>query len=161
MGIIGVGDLLAVQGVGLFSDAIRYCTGRKPYSHIGVFTAVEPFPQVTEAVDRVRTRALQLSIKDARFAWVLHPPYSNPLEREHTALKALSYCGDDYGWWDIALQGLDAEAKTKWFTDHFAETKWPICSMLAALCDPKWGLNPKSVTPNDFYDLHWPTDQIK
>lgn len=158
---IEAGDILAVQGDGWFSDAIRKCTGNGPYSHIGVITATAPIMQVTEALERVKTRPLSESIKDTRHAWILHPPYKTDTDRIITVMKALSYSADNYGWWDIAMQGLDSETRTRWFTNHFAETKWPICSMLAALADPAWKLDPKSVTPNDFAKLNWPTDLLK
>lgn len=159
--MIEVGDILAIQGTGWFSDAIRKATGGGPYSHVGIITATTPVVQVTEALERVRTRVLTDSIKDAAHAWILHPPHFTDTDRIKAVVTALSYSTDEYGWWDIAMQGMDSRLKTKWFTSHFAETKYPICSMLAALCDDEFDLDPKSVTPNDFYNLHWPTDQLK
>lgn len=157
--VIEYGDLLAVQGKSWYSDAIRKATGDGPYSHIGVVVAVQPFVIITEAVDRVRTRPLDVSVKDAVHAWILKPPLTE-MQRIIAVEKALSFDGDDYGWWDIALQGLDAAARTKWFAEHFAEIKHPICSMLADLAEPEFGLDPKSVTPNDYAKFDWPKLQL-
>lgn len=161
MSVIEAGDIVAYQGTAWYSPLIRKFTGGGPYSHIAIVTATKPFIQVTEALTRVVVNPLDVSIKGAAHAWILHPPIPSDSARDRAVERALSYVGRDYGWIDLALQAADAETQSKFFTEHFAETYAPICSMLADLAEPILGMNPKSITPNDFAKLGWPTDQLK
>lgn len=149
------GDILGIQGKGWLSDEIRALTGDGPLSHVGIITAVEPFPQVTEALTRVRTRPLDLSIADAEHAWLLEWQDIVDAQRLAMCQTALSFSADDYGYVDIGFQLLDSVFKTRWITQHFVERKLPICSLLDALAaksaDLNFGVTINSTTPNDIW----------
>lgn len=158
------GDLLAIQGVGWLSDHIRACTGHGPASHIAIVTAVEPFVQVTEAVDRVRVTSIDDRLFESAHVWLLKSPLS-PNDRNVACRNAIKHVGDDYPWWNILMQLADAESGGRWFTEHWAETRENICSQLAALVEPSLGLIPRDATPNDIYGWwtvqRWPMVQKK
>lgn len=147
------GDIIGVQGAGWLSDMIRRCTGDGPLSHIAVISATSPMFQVTEAIDRVKTRPLNVRLSESQKVWLLSPQFLTDDQRVVAAQNALGYSADDYGWGEIVLQGLDFLGKTEWWTEHLSGyyRNHPICSMLAALCEPEDGLPAISVTPNDFW----------
>ncbi len=155
-----VGDLLGISGSEWLSQRIIAATqipgtSPAPLSHVGVCTADTPFEQITEALTRVVTRPLADSIAAAKAAWSLEWVDILDEQREEIAYAALAYSAKDYGYIDIAYQGLDSMFQTRWFTEHFAERKLPICSMLDAIAVTKAGLliglDPKSATPNDIW----------
>ena len=149
------GDLLGIRGVGWLSDHIVAASAPGPLSHVGICTADSPFLQVTEALSRVRTRPLTVSIADAKAAWSLEWVNVTDTQRWEMVQTALGYTADDYGYMDIVFQGADSLAGTRWFTQHFAERSLPICSMLDDICATSagivLGISAKSCTPNDIW----------
>ncbi len=163
--MIEYGDLLGVQGTGWLSDSIRSATGGGPLSHIAIVTAIEPFVQVTEALDRVRVRSLDDRLFDAQHVWLLKSPLS-PEDRNVACRNALKHAGDDYGYANILWQEMDELTRSRWFTEHLVNvTHDVICSELAALCEAKLGLRPDDATPNDFWGWwqveKWAVEQLK
>ena len=149
------GDILGIQGNSWLSDAIMRATGPGPLSHVGICTADSPFLQITEALAKVQTRPIEVSINQAVAAWSLEWISITISQQWEMVRKALSYSAEDYGYIDIALQGADSLAGTRWFTQKFAERRLPICSMLDDLCASSAGLSlgvtPNSCTPNDIW----------
>jgi len=157
------GDIMGLRGSGWISDQI--CELTRPsspiiwegvaieWSHVGIVTAVAPFVQVTEALTKVRTRPIDVSIAEAEFAWIAQLGALTDQQRAMLARKALSFSADDYGYADIGLQALDSVTRSRWFTQHFAERRFPICSMLDALdydsIGIRLGISASSATPND------------
>jgi len=158
------GDLIAVQGVGWLSDHIRAATGGGPASHIAIITAVEPFVQVTQALNRVVVTALEEVLDGAAHVWLLKSPLSAD-DRNVASRNAIKHTGDDYAYWNILCQLADSESGSRWFTEHWAETRDNICSQLATLVEPSLGLIPKDATPNDIWGYwllqKWPMEQLK
>ena len=151
------GDILAVRGRGFFSRGILRITGG-PVTHVGIVLATDPEPLAIEALWRVKTRPLAKSIEDAEAAWILSPLNLTKTHRAIIVAVACDYSADDYGWWDIGLQLLDAAFRTTWFTDHalWAIRRFPIYSFLVAEVYGKEGLTfgnkqEQSTTPADIY----------
>lgn len=153
------GDILMVRGADWFSDAIDHLTGDAGVSHVGLLVCVEdpPGPVVIEALDRVKTRLLATSIAAARHAWAVTDCTLTIEQRRAVVARALSFTADPYNYCAIALQLLDSATRTRWFTEHFATTRVPICSMLDALAEEGAGValppadgSDRSITPNDF-----------
>lgn len=159
------GDILGIQGADWLSDAIRNCTGidGKPavLSHVGIVTATEPFVQITEALTRVETRPLDVSINAALHAWIIEVPVDGEA-RTLVARKALSFTGEEYGYSDIVLQGIDALVRSRWVAEHLAERKFPICSMLDAVAEGAGGLflgiEGRRLTPQQVENTITPAD---
>ena len=150
------GDILGVRGNDWFSDAIDHLTGDAGWSHVGVILCVEdpPGPVVIEALNRVETRPLAVSIGQALHAYAVTDVAVTDAQRREIVRKALSMTADPYNYGAIALQLMDATSRSRWFTEHFAQTKYPICSMLDGLSLEAGGIQipdpAKSITPNDF-----------
>ena len=151
--MIRPGDIIGVANDSWLSRSIREATGDGPVSHIQIVTAIEPFVQVTEALNRVVVNELAVRMADSTAVYHMQPLNVTDEQRLHAVRIALSYVGRDYGYGDILLQGMDALARTKFWCDHFAEEQEPICSMLGALSWPDLHLDAKSETPNDFIRL--------
>ena len=163
------GDVLAIRGPGWLSDAIDHLTGNAGASHVGLIVCVEdpPGPVVVEALSHVRVRMLSESIAAAIHAWVITDLTVTDDQRRKIVAKALSMSADPYNYGAIALQLLDAETRSRWFTEHFVQTKYPICSMLDGLALQDAGIvlpplihtpgtelhEERSITPNDF--IRW------
>lgn len=58
------GDILAIRGTGFFARGILAATGNT-VSHVGMVLAPTPGPLAIEALWRVKTRPLSLSIQDS------------------------------------------------------------------------------------------------
>jgi len=150
------GDILGIRGEGWFSDAIDHLTGDAGWSHVGLILCVEdpPGPVVIEALNRVETRPLSVSIAAARHAWAVTDNAITDDQRRAMLFKALSMTAEPYNYGAIMLQLLDAESRSRWFTEHFTQTKMPICSMLDALAEEAADVRPPvpadSITPNDY-----------
>lgn len=129
---IVAGDILAIAGSSWLSAGIIRATGG-PCSHVGLLLSVDP-PIVIEALSRVKTNPLDVSIAHARRAWILHDKSLTADQRRAIMYAACAMSADDYGYLDIAAQGLDALFKTTWPTDHMG---WylkyrRICSYVVA-----------------------------
>lgn len=151
--IIEPGDIIGVADDSWLSHSIRHATGDGPISHIQVVTATAPFVQVTEALNHVLVNPLDARLTQCTAAYAMKPTLATSTQRDYAVRFALSYVGKAYNYGDILLQGMDSLTATKFWTDHFAMQREPICSMLAALAWPSLLLNTKSETPNDFYNL--------
>lgn len=137
--MIQAGDILGLRGRGFLSRGILAATGYdghpSPISHVGLFLTGDPKPIVIEALSRVKTNPLSVSLADADKAYVIHDSLLTNDERSLVIETALKFSADDYGYSDIVLQGLDALTHTTWWTDNLA---WnlkhsPICSYLVAV----------------------------
>lgn len=152
------GDILAVRGSSWLSKRILAATGNT-VSHVGLIIATEPIPTVIEALTRVRTRPLDVSIATAESAWVLTDTSLTDDEREAIIRSALNFSADGYGYGDILLQGMNALTKSTWWTDHlaFGLAGKPICSYLVAAAyetqNRTFGQLDKTTTPADIYNF--------
>lgn len=153
------GDILAIRGTGFFAEGILAATGNT-VSHVGMVLAARPGPLVIEALWRVKTRPLSLSIQGAEKAYILSDGSLTPDARDTIVINACTFSADGYGWWDIGLQAADALFHTTFFTDHLS---WdlkghPICSYLVAKAYSSLGLTfgskkPQSITPADIFNF--------
>ena len=153
------GDILAIRGAGFFATGILAATGNS-VSHVGIVLAPRPGPLVIEALWRVKTRPLSLSIEDAEKAYILSDKSLTPDQRDSIVIGACKFSADGYGWWDIGLQAADAVLRTTFLTDHVS---WdlkghPICSYLVAKAYRSLGLTfgskkPQSITPADIFNF--------
>ena len=157
---VQIGDILAIRGTSFFARAILKATGNT-VSHLGMIIAAAPGPDlVIEALWRVQTRPLPISIADAEKAYILSDHSLNPAQRNQLVSNACEFSADGYGWWDIGLQGADAIFHTTFFTDRFAWklNRHPICSYLVARAYQQLGLTfgrtkVQSITPADVYNF--------
>lgn len=150
------GDILAMRGSSWLARGIVRATGG-PCSHVGMFVSLEP-PVVIEALDRVKTRPLDVSLADAERAWILHDNSITDEQRRAIVDEACSMSAASYGWLDIAAQGIDAALGTTWPTDHMTWflNQFPICSYLVARAYQKIDLHfgkkaIGSITPADIF----------
>jgi len=153
---VQAGDILAVRGRGWLSEHILAATNGD-VSHVGMLVGAEP-PIVIEALARVATRPLEVSIAGAAKAYILHDTSLTPEQRITLVNEATGQTAKDYGYVDLALQLGDALTHTRWFTtnlthgwlDHF-----PICSYLVAEAYHSLGLDfgvrDVSTTPQDIF----------
>ena len=153
---IALGDIVAVRGVGLFSAGILRATGNT-VSHVGLLIGIDP-PLVIEALTRVRTNPLATTIASAERAYILHDKSLSTWERRKIVDTAVGFSADGYNWGDILLQGMDALARTTWFTDHLSIglADEPICSYVVAAAYRAVNLSfgrvkTESVRPSDIY----------
>ncbi len=148
-------DILAVKGSGWLSRMILKATGG-PVSHVGLLLTDKP-PLVIEALSRVMTRPLHISIEKRTAAYILQPLKLTPEQRVAIVEAACTMSADAYGWGKIALQGLDALSRSGWFTKHLTFTTMPICSWLVAKGYSSQGLHfdvpDNSATPKDIYEF--------
>lgn len=158
------GDIIGVQGSGWLSDHIRSATGNGPLSHVGICTADNPFPQITQALNHVVVTSWDDLLFAAKRVWILRSPLT-PEQRNVACRNALKHVGDTYAYWNILMQLADSETGSEWFTEHWDDTKHNICSQLDAVIQPAIGLMPQNATPNDFWGWwtveQWPILQAK
>lgn len=153
-----VGDIVAIRGTGFLSRAILKATGNT-VSHVGMIIAASPGPTlVIEALWRVKTRPLVLSLDGAEKAYLLSDHSLEEKQRNELVFNACKFSAEDYGWWALVLQGADAIFHTTFFTDRFAwgMDRHPICSYLVAKAYQSLGLTfgrekSRSITPADIY----------
>lgn len=157
------GDLLAVQGTSWFARQILKDT-RGEASHIGVFVA-RKFPLedslITEALTRVKTRCLEDSLKGVSRAWALKHLNLADLQRQKIVEIVQGFSANDYNYYDIGLQGLDAITHSRWFTQHLtfgSLKKIQICSYVGAYACEQIGLDfggipLDSITPQDIFNF--------
>jgi len=153
------GDILAIRGTGFFARGILAATGNT-VSHVGMVLAPTPGPLVIEALWRVKTRPLSLSIQDSEKAYILSDLSLTPSQRETVVLNACKFSADGYGWWDIGLQAADAVCHTTFFTGRLSWglNSHPICSYLVAEAYVSLGLTfgrktLQSITPADIFNF--------
>ena len=115
---IAPADIVAVRGTGRFAAGILKATG-DTVSHVGLVIGIDP-PLVIEALTRVRTNPLATTIAGAERAYILHDKSLSAWERRKIVDTAVRFSADGYNWGDIVLQGMDAVARTTWFTDHLS-----------------------------------------
>ena len=167
LSIVRSGDVIGVADDSWLSHSIRAATGNGPVSHIQIVTATEPFVQVTEALNHVVVNPLLARMDQCTAVYLMSPILVTPIDRIGAVIAALSHVADPYNYGDILLQGMDALGQTRFWCDHFASQKEPICSMLAAEAYPALHLDSRSETPNDFYNLAvahpdaWTLTQLK
>lgn len=157
---IHAGDILAIRGAGFLSRGILMATGNS-VSHIGLIIAAPPGPTlVIEALWRVKTRPLSLSIAGAERAYILSDHSLAPDQRETLVSNACAFSAEAYGWWDIVLQAADAIFRTTFFTDHLSWSlgSHPICSYLVAKAYESLELTfgrkkLQSITPADIFNF--------
>lgn len=142
------GDILAVRGAGWLSDGIAKAEygdnePTKSATHVGIFVAGSPNPVVIEALSRVKTNPLFVSISGAYHAYALHDSTLNDLQRLKVINKAMTFSADDYGYIDLISQWLDARFKTNWWTDKMAGllSHFPICSYVVGAAYDEIGLD--------------------
>lgn len=150
------GDILAVRGTGFLSRGILAATGDS-VSHVGLVITADPFPIVIEALTRVMTRPLTVSIAAAEHAWLLSDSSMTDEARSAIVAAALAFSADGYGYTDIGLQLANAVGRTTWFTDHLATglNGKPICSYLVAAAyetrGRTFGQADQTTTPADIF----------
>jgi len=152
-------DILAVRGTRLLAKGILAATGNT-VSHVGLVISGDP-PLVIEALTRVKTNPLDVSIKDAEAAYLLKPLNLTADQRRTIVYAACALSADGYGYLDIGLQGMDALLHSRKPTDLLAGAlgikKHPICSYLVAASYERaglnFGVNDKSITPADIFQF--------
>lgn len=160
--IITPGDIVGVRGVGWLSDGIIKAEyGNNPpanaISHVGIVIGANP-PTVIEALNRVMTRPLSVTIADAAKAFILHDRLLTDEQRAAIVEKACTFSADDYGYADLLAQLLDAQFGTFWFTDRMSWLlrHWPICSYVVAasyhVAVQDFGVTDASCKPSDIMD---------
>lgn len=145
------GDIIGVADNSWLSQVIRSTTGHGPISHVGIVTATAPCIQVTQAVARVNVVPLDTMIASKTVAYVMSPLFLTDAQREEAARRALAHVGEDYGYWDLLQQAMDAVFDTQWFCEHFATQASQICSMLVDTSEPEDGFDWRTVSPNSFW----------
>ena len=152
-----LGDVVAVRGVGAFSDGICLATG-EPVSHIMLVTKVASGKvEVTEALTTVQVHDLATHLRDGsiKHAWRISPKFLTAEQRLGAVEAAGKFVGKSYGYVNIFWQLVDAETRSRWAAEHLAETGHPICSELAEEAEPEsvaHGLpDMRVVTPHDYY----------
>lgn len=172
MPMILAGDIIAVRGQGWLANGIvRAEYGKNPpgcaVSHVGIITAADNDGiQVTEALSRVETHALSVTLANCQSAWIIQYKDLTGAQRLTIVNAALSFSGDDYGYGDLLLQGADALFGTSWFTDHLAWwlSRWPICSYVAAAAYDRIGITfgreEDSVKPSDIMQAGGPLPRL-
>lgn len=147
------GDILAVVGSSFFSRLIILATGG-PVSHVGLILTDDP-PLVLEALSRVMTRPLHVSIEKAQAAYLLKPINLTWKDRVGIVECACTMSAESYGYGKILLQLFDAVARTTWFTKYLTFTTMPICSWAVARAYGSkhlhFGVPDNSATPSDIY----------
>ena len=154
------GDILCVRGVGWLSDGIAKAeyAGFEPAksaTHVGIFITGSPAPIVVEALARVKTNPLLVSIASAYKAYAMHDISITDEQRQAIVNEALRFSANSYGWFDLFAQLADASFSTTWFTNRMAGMlkRWPICSYVVGSAYDKIGLNfgvdTASVRPSD------------
>ena len=124
-------------------------------THVGLCVSGDPFPVVIEALSRVKTNPLYVTISQALHAYALHDISLTDEQRHTIVSKALSFSADDYGYLDLLAQRLDATFSTTWWTDRMAGllNHFPICSYVVGAAYGEIGLNfgidTASVRPSD------------
>ena len=155
---IQAGDILVVRGTGFFSNAILRLTGNT-VSHAGLVVSTSPVILITEALWRVKTRPIQISISAAEHAYILQPKNLDSDKRSTMIFTASTFSADGYGVWDIVMQLLNLAFRTTWFTETDPwVSQHPICSAVAANAYASAGLtfgkrSWKSLTPADLYNF--------
>ncbi len=153
---------MAVTGTGLLARAIIWLT-RAPISHVGLVVGAEP-PLVMEALWRVKTRPLWVSIADTRAAYLLKPVRLGPTARSRIVVRACRFSAESYGFLKLFLQFLDALAgriirrRVTYFTDALGWISGrPICSYEVGEAYKADGLDfgvpARSVTPADIWEF--------
>lgn len=155
------GDIIAVRGVGWLADGIVKAEyGKIPpanaVSHVGIVTTSDFYDvQVTEALTRVETHDIQVTLAACQSAWIVQHLHLTTAQRLKIVNAALSFSGRDYGYFDLLLQGTDALTGSTWWTDNLAWwlKRWPICSYVAAAAYDTVGVlfgpQTTSVKPSD------------
>jgi hypothetical protein len=153
-----VGDIIAVRSRGKLADLI-VAAGKAPVSHVGLLVGLDP-PIVLEALTRVRTRPLTITLLDCTSAWLLSPRKLTPNQRRRIVDTACEFSAKTYGYGEMLLQGADAICRTRWFTEHlsFKVGCHPICSYIVAESyardNLRFGRAPlQSVTPADIFNF--------
>jgi hypothetical protein len=153
-----VADILAVHGTDWVSRTIERLT-HGCVSHVGLLIGDNP-PVVIEAIaPRVKVRPFYVSIEEASEAWVIHDRRLTNLQRSLLVNRALEFCGEGYGYWDLLMQLCDVLFKTRFFTERlsFRLIHRPICSALDAIdysqLGVEFGCEPRDATPNDIYEF--------
>lgn len=159
--MISAGDIICVRGAGWLSDGIakaEYPKGEptgQSATHVGLFIAGDPWPIVIEALNRVKTNPLYVTISQALHAYALHDESLDDRERAAIVAKACTFSADDYGYLDLLAQRLDATFSTTWWTDRMGGllSHFPICSYVVGAAYQEVGLNfgvdTASVRPSD------------
>lgn len=163
--MILAGDIICVRGQGWLADGIvRAEYGSRPpataVSHVGVITAADNLViEVTEALTKVETHALAVTLSQCKSAWIVQHKGLTGAQRLAVVNAALEFSGDDYGYFDLLLQGADAVTRTSWFTDKLAFWlgRWPICSYVAGEAYRRIGVTfdtgVRSVKPSDIMSV--------
>jgi hypothetical protein len=150
-----IGDVILVRGSSWLAHGILAATGNT-VSHVGLVISVDP-PICIEALTRVKTNLLAVTIGNVEKAYVGSDPTLSDVERNAIVAKALTLSSASYGWTELALQLADAAFHSTWPTDHlsFELRKHPICSFLVATAYACVGRSfdkeSQSVTPADCY----------
>lgn len=148
------GDILVLQGSSEFSRAIMFLT-KAQASHVGGFINDDP-PIILEALQHTDSHPFDVTIANAKRAWILHHKSATPEQRRAIIYYALKFTSDSYGWGDIILQAGDAVLRTREMTEIFSRRlkDHPICSYIWASAwkyglDFKWNAPLDSITPGD------------
>jgi hypothetical protein len=151
------GDIILVRGRAALSEGILKATNGH-VSHAAAVIGTNP-PICIEALTRVRTNPLHVTIGAAEAAYLVTDDSLTDAQREAIVYAALTFSAEDYNYIDLALQGLDSLAHSDWFTHILAHDfldRWPICSYVVSKAYEKgigrtFGKPADSITPEDLY----------
>lgn len=146
------GDIIAVVGGGLLSEAIELLAG--PISHVGLATAPD---QVTQALGHgIVTISLTDTLKGVKAAFCLHDSTLGAADRAKMVAWALKQVGTPYAYADLALEFLDIITRNPNWSIYGDADHAAICSQfvsLAALAVGRdFGVSPRICTPSDCYN---------
>lgn len=151
------GDILAMRGASFLSRGILRATGNT-VSHIGIVTAISPFIEITEALVRVKTRPMSITLEDGiAAAFILQDRTLIIDERIKIVERALGFSAAGYNYPDLLLQLLNSIFRTTWFTDYLTinMNHYPICSYVAAKSYAEtgrgFGMSDRTTSPADIY----------
>lgn len=153
------GDVVLTKGMWLIRWGTQYTgEGKGSMGHAGVGVNQSFF---VEALWRVVLTAWDGLSGRGGQVW-RYIPFTDE-QRKAIADKADDYLGRKYGWWKIALQGIDCILGKLFFTDVYLARrlgridKYPICSWVVAFAYDRgagysFGKEPNAATPDDIYD---------
>lgn len=145
---MNAGDVIAIRGKGILSDAIADLTGE--VSHVGLVTGDG---MVTQALSHgIVTISLAQTLADAKAGYCLSDPNLAEEDRGKLVAWALTKIGTPYAFNNLALELLDIIDRTEKWNIFLDSDKEEICSEFVALAylsiGRDFGVSPRVCTPS-------------
>jgi hypothetical protein len=132
--ILQPADVVLVHGVGWLARAIRWATRSRgePRTWVSHVALAVDGTNIVEAIGRGAVeRRLEGAYPRSRVR-VYRPTRLTETERLRIVLRAESHVGEPYGYWRLALHGLDALLGIRFFRNFATVRERPICSWIVA-----------------------------